>query len=226
MTRHDDEIVVQITGASLSWSDCAKNLSSDGISPEGSRHVPAENREEITSLFKAITDPWDIHIGTASKGQYHWTGPNMFFELPVDAFMQYKNASKWIQEHGEGQSARPVFEFLPKFRVVCLSPESFRRSLVVKRFKDRVVATHDIGPRVTSRLLNVIKIPTLGHRGIDQSEEIFAGKWNEFEECQQLIIDDVCENAGGKLDARQQLFVLVYLKTKLRDEWKVLDEEE
>ncbi|KAH6710686.1 heterokaryon incompatibility protein-domain-containing protein [Leptodontidium sp. MPI-SDFR-AT-0119] len=221
---HDDEIVLQMTRAFISWYIIPQRLSSDRISPERSKPFVVEHVEKITSLFKAITDPWDIHAGNRSRQKFLRSERILFFEISVDAFVQYANAAR---QRGEGQSVRPVFESPPKLRVVYVSPpETVKGKHTIKPFKDSVVVTYDLGPRVRSRLLNFLGITTFGHRHLYKHKETFVGNSEEYEACQKLMIDDVWENAGGKLSAWQQLYFLACLKTKLRDEWKFLDDEE
>ncbi|KAL5317216.1 hypothetical protein ACEPPN_014311 [Leptodophora sp. 'Broadleaf-Isolate-01'] len=223
---HDDEIVLQMTTAFISWNIILQRLWSDRTSPERSKPFVVEHVEEITSLFKAITDPWDIHVGTIGREQSLWSVGIIFFEISLDVFVQCEIAAARNAQHGEGQSVRSVFESTSKLRVVCVSPETFEGSHIVKRFKDRVVAAHDLGPRVTNRLLHFLKIATFGYPQRYEREESFVGNSEAYEECQQLMINDIWENAGGKLDAWQQLYVLACLKTKLQDQWDFLDDEE
>ncbi|KAH9224949.1 hypothetical protein DL95DRAFT_452675 [Leptodontidium sp. 2 PMI_412] len=224
---HDDMIVHQISEAFILWNDTVRKLSSDGFSPRGSKPFLADHIEEITALFKAITDPWDIHIDTVARKEPLRAGRIVFFEISVDTFVQYENATRQNEQRGEGQSARPVFESPPKLRVVCVSPlETVKGEHIVKPFKDSVVATYDLEPRVTSRLLKFLDGTAIGNRFRYKHEVTFSGNSEAYEECQQLMIHDVWKNAGGKLDAWQQLYILASLKTRLRKSWHVTGEDD
>ncbi|PVH80149.1 hypothetical protein DL98DRAFT_208037 [Cadophora sp. DSE1049] len=219
---HDDQIVCQMTEVYHRWTCLIQSLASREFVERGQIRLMGEDVEEVTSLIKRIIEPWDIHIGVRPIQSFLLSENYTFFELSAAGFIQNANAFDWRKKESSGGAEAPalVYDSAPNLRIVCTSRKSPKGwNGTSKEFKDSVVATHDLGPRITARLLEFLRIVTISYVQKTNPAKVFHGNWEEYLECQKLMVNDVWENVGEKLDAWQQLYLVACLKTRLRNTW-------
>lgn len=222
---HDDEIVCQMSEVTLKWFYFIQKLTSGKFADSRDSKSSRKEVDEITSLIERIIEPWDLHIGTRpiqlqdpSLGSESY----IFFEMSAVGFTQNVYQLGWKRHYKFAGATTLGYDSAQNIRIVCTSRSTSKGSNAVKNFKDRVVATHDLGPCATARLLDFLYSVRISDLQRSTPANAFHGDWDGYLECQQLMVDDVWENVDQKLDAWQQLYTVACLETRLRNTWRIL----
>lgn len=217
---HDDRIVCLIARAFIQWTlawNCPPNIVH--LNPDASSHE-LDTIEDITELFKVILEPWNVYLGTCVRSTRQWSEHSLSVQMSINGFVE--NAYAYSSTSGEVDI--PVYESPPRLRVVC-SSRAPTTEADKEIFNGCISSTHELGPQATTHPVKFLRIILRSYLQAGCTTS-FGGYEEDFLECQQLMIDDVRQSSGQRLDPWQRNHIIACLRTELRHMWCISEHHE
>ncbi|KAL2069241.1 hypothetical protein VTL71DRAFT_15579 [Oculimacula yallundae] len=208
---YDDEIIWYIVKAYHDWSFFSSDEAKVFDDPIVAKHV-----EDIRDRFENISQSLDPHLGINGAPSRQWP---LFFQLPAAAYIRNFPETSLFR-----RLATSVKKVSPKFRIVCTRTGCASRNTGGLISEFCLVAFYDLRPRVSIRLMDFLRIQK--RSWARHSPKCFRGSWQQYLECQELVIDDVRDNVEQQLSAWEQLYTLACVKTKFLSLWTILESDE
>ena len=212
-TFAEDDFVVDLEGeiaenlclAWQSWSSRVESVVDEGDGPE--REL-SQNTVDVIGLFSKVLDVWEMRMGSSNRKLKDLRADRIFLQGPAqvlpNSLLTNSEVTMRLPEASKLQIQSATRDVGLSFRFLCKAKGGSVEAARLTETLD-VVAVLEVEKSLNPWLLN---------RAGDQPEDLFDNV--EFKDA---LIASVWANAGGALDAWQQLYVLACIRTCHSKKW-------